>query len=271
MSIWRYDDTPIKPPGPSSLEAELQLRECFFCESTLSLLDGSGEPRDIGYGMYLYERLQICDVCGWWIASKIHHQSLGADGQCSIWRNWGVLRTLDPTDVSTPLTELRAYLVANFDHRFRIHPAKLEDIVGSIFSNIGYEVRVTSYSGDQGIDVFVFDGPGDDTIGIQVKRYQGRIEAEQIRSFVGALVLKGITRGIFVTTSEFQRGAVTAAEISASKGIKIDLWNADTFYDRLRLVQRSMYRDANDPTAPFFQCWQEKEKLPLVYQQAWGY
>jgi restriction system protein len=82
-----------------------------------------------------------------------------------------------------------------------MHPRRFEELVGAIFSDSGHRVRVTSYSCDNGIDSAVLEGPGDTLIGVQVKRYRNTIIAEQIRSFAGALVLGGITKGVLVTTS----------------------------------------------------------------------
>lgn len=64
-----------------------------------------------------------------------------------------------------------------------VHPRVLEQIVCSIFKDLGYKARVTAYSADGGVDV-ILDGANDNTVGVQVKRYkqERRIEAEQIRS-----------------------------------------------------------------------------------------
>jgi len=52
--------------------------------------------------------------------------------------------------------------------------------VASVFRDCGFHARVTSYSGDGGIEVIL--ERGDETIGVQVKRYKSAIDAEQIRS-----------------------------------------------------------------------------------------
>jgi hypothetical protein len=85
----------------------------------------------------------------------------------------------------------------------------------------------------------VLDGPEDRTVGVQVKRYhrERRIEAEQIRSFTGALVLNGYTRGVFVTTSDFRRGARRTADKSAAIGYPIELMNAEQFLEALGIAQ----------------------------------
>jgi restriction system protein len=130
-------------------------------------------------------------------------------------------------------------------------------------------VRVTSYSGDEGIDVAILDGEGGETAGIQVKRYQGKISAEQIRSFTGALVLKGMTSGIFVTTSSFQKGAHHVKSVAQARGLAIELVDAKRFYDALRIAQRPVYTTIDVPSAPFFDRWREIGNAPIATQVAW--
>jgi len=162
----------------------------------------------------------------------------------------GSLRELDLRDQSIPIAEIRAYLAAKYDARFAIDPWKFEEVVASVYQDLGYNARVTARSGDDGIDV-ILDGPDDSVIGIQVKRYSGRISVEQIRSLAGALLLNGITRGVFVTTSTFQSGAHTTVERFCLQGMPIELVDAERFYDALGLAQRTRYKSISDPTAPF--------------------
>lgn len=93
---------------------------------------------------------------------------------------------------------------------------------------------VTSYSNDGGIDAFLMKD--DETIGVQVKRYGKQIEVEQIRALAGALVLKGLTKGIFVTTSTFRSGAKKAIGEYKYRGYKIELIDADRFLSMLERV-----------------------------------
>jgi restriction system protein len=132
------------------------------------------------------------------------------------------------------------------------------------YEAVGYTVRATAYSGDEGIDLFVLDGQSD-TIGVQVKRYKNKIEAEQIRALVGALMLQGITTGIFVTTSDFRKGAETTAHTSKQKGTPIQLWNAVDFYERLNLSQRMPYEFLDDPSAPYHRLVKNPHLMPMVH------
>jgi hypothetical protein len=49
------------------------------------------------------------------------------------------------------------------------------------------------------------------------------------------LVINNCTRGIFVTTSRFQPGAVEAASKSSSRGFPIELVDAKRFYEILQI------------------------------------
>jgi restriction system protein len=107
---------------------------------------------------------------------------------------------------------------------------------------LGYEARVTSFSGDDGIDV-ILDGPANELIGVQVKRYADRIGVDQIRELTGALFIGGYTRGIFVTTSSFQSGGERTADMSTRRGIPVELMDAERFYGALQIAQINAYTD----------------------------
>ena len=116
-----------------------------------------------------------------------------------------------------------------------MHPRLFELVVASVFREIGYVASATAYSNDGGIDVVL--EKGDSTIGVQVKRYADRIEAEQIRSLAGALILANHTEGIFVTTSSFRSGAKSTAKRFTSKGYPIKLVDGERFLTQLGIQE----------------------------------
>jgi restriction system protein len=128
-----------------------------------------------------------------------------------------------------------------------MNPSLFEQTVASVFKLQGYDVWVTGRSGDDGIDIVLCDGQS--TIGVQVKRHSNAIKVEQIRSLAGALVLNGHTRGIFVTTSSFQRGAESSVKRFAQRGYAIELYDATKFLSALKVSQRNMYRSIEEFTA----------------------
>lgn len=274
MPIWSYSET--QPPDIVKSYGYREVESCFYCNEPLAHLAGPNYS-----GSYLGadlrglperrpKRLQVCPLCGWWVVTAREGYAYGSyEGALQIYRACGALLNLDLKDLSVPIEQLRAYLLARYEDRFHVHPKKYEDIVAGVFSDFGYQVRVTAYSGDDGIDAFVFDGEAGNTVGVQVKRYAGKIDAEQIRSFAGALLLHGLTKGVFVTTSSFQPGAVASAERFEGRNVRIQLVDAEQFYEKLRLAQRAPFSSAEDTSAPFHRFWAGGEDPTLIYSHAW--
>jgi restriction system protein len=267
MNIWTYEQTSLTlPPKGRNVAA------CSFCRTPLDRLVNRVLDRPVFKDTGDDEKwIDACPRCGWWVVSFKYETRMGADWHLGVRRATGTLRSLDLSNVSVPTEEVRQYLLARYTDRLNVHPRKYEDVVAEVFRDFGYRVRVTSYSGDDGIDVFVFDGKSDDIVGIQVKRTKNDIEASQIREFAGALVLNGSTQGVFVTTEDFTRGAVRTASRYQAQGLAISLCNAASFYDKLQLTTRPPYLYVDDPTAPFAAIWKDPSHLPEVYHDSAGY
>lgn len=263
LSIWEYAD--VTPDGSALISirsrVHWQFREarpykrdhsnsCIYCAEELTTVKNLGPCAALA-----------CSGCGWWIVLKETIKGPGYEGVQQLDACWGTLRNLDVSDVSEPLDELQEYLRHRYDERFKVNPRKYEELVESVFAGCGYTTRLTSYSRDRGIDVFILDGQGNDLVGIQVKRYKGKIEAEQIRSLAGALVQHEITKGIFITTSSFRPGAVKEADEFRGKGLAIELCDAEAFYDRLEMAQRPPYTTVDDPDAPFSKVLESRDSV----------
>ena len=263
MGIFKYDDF----SSPQDVNDDPHRRECIFCQTLMHNVNIDNIFGPIKYSLILevqeetkkiykelhniedgylnlqldtideYQWLSYCKSCGWW---KVMKQ---VDVCAEIWQIWdmffgicGTLKSLDINDAHQPIDEISKYLVAKYSGRFVVNPKLFEDVVASVFRNLGYHTRVTGYSNDGGIDVIL--AGGNDLIGIQVKRYSNKIKVEQIRAFAGALLLSGYKKGIFVTTSDFQPAAVKAAKEYSAKTLPILLMNADRFYDALKISQK---------------------------------
>jgi len=245
--MWIYKDI---VRDAQAVRAVIDVRDCVFCQQKMKLIKEDISHPQSGIDAVVLS-ITFCTMCGWWTKKRDvftffdnFNTTNYADGAV------GSLRELDVSDQSVPVEEIRSYLAARYDQRFHVDPWRFEEVVASVYKDIGYRSRVTARSGDGGIDV-VLDGPGNSEIGIQVKRYRDKIKVEQIRSFVGALYLKRMLRGIFITTSAFQSGAEDVARLSRARGIPIELVDADKFYQALGIAQRRAYRSLNDPGAPF--------------------
>ena len=197
-----------------------------------------------------------CPLCGWWSISKF----MWVYSYNELWQMYygavGSLKHLKPLDICAQVNEVRNYLSLNYQYRFQMHPRKLEEVVASIFKSSGYRTELTNYSNDGGIDVILSDR-NEEIIGIQIKRHKNSIRIDQIRSFIGALVLGDITKGIFVTTSRFQSGAYDILSAANNRGIQLNLVDAEKLYDLLRISQIS---DLN--LYPDFSILSDKSLIP---------
>lgn len=99
-------------------------------------------------------------------------------------------------------------------------PREFEKLVVALLQKMGYggEIKdsgeVTQYSNDNGIDgIIKEDVLGFGRIYIQAKRYQrdNKIGREDLNKFVGALAVAQSNKGVFITTSTFNKNAVEYA------------------------------------------------------------
>jgi restriction system protein len=250
MSIWEYRD--------SAREISTEIAsssECPYCKTALtSLCLDAPKPTPSGYIPCWAKSpftVALCETCGWW---RTEHYLVYEDRPFA-WRHCtyiaaAALRNLDLTDLSVPISDAQAFIVARYERRFSVHPRLLEEVVAATCRDLGFHCFVTAYTCDGGVDV-VLQGPSDELVGVQVKRHRGRIKAEQIRSFAGALILRGCTQGVFVTTGEYQRGALRTAHHFGDRGVAIALMDAQAFFDALKIAKRHAYTTDTVDTAPF--------------------
>lgn len=256
MSVWKYDGSRRFYDGPAPiLQPSIELgrlgihlnnivtssfvSDCPFCCSPLK--DIHDEKNALyrhsvnGTTSESYFRIAICLSCGWHGSTKLGWTDCSGMVFSQIEAASSSLRDLDISDINAPVEEVRSYLLAKYEQRFAVHPRVFEEVVGSVFRGLGYEVLVTGYSNDGGIDIILNDATTQ--IGVQVKRYRNVIQVEQIRALVGAMVLHGINKGIFVTTSRFTRGAPEVALQAMLSGFPVELVNSTDFYSALNLTK----------------------------------
>jgi restriction system protein len=122
--------------------------------------------------------------------------------------------------IDSALAELDAVLRKDLlDAILEKPPRFFEELVLEVLGALGYggtsadSLQHTGGSGDEGIDgVINEDALGLDKLMLQAKRYRPdrKVDREAIQAFVGSLVMKGVDRGVFITTSSF---ADTAKEL----------------------------------------------------------
>lgn len=109
-------------------------------------------------------------------------------------------------------------------------PAFFERSVVELLLAMGYGATqeagtVLGQSGDNGVDGVIDKDPlGVDQVYVQAKRYGDGVSvgAGEIRDFFGALSLKDVSRGIFVTTSVFSPSARQTAEKLGARIVLVD-------------------------------------------------
>lgn len=108
-------------------------------------------------------------------------------------------------------------------------PTFFEHMVVELLLRMGYggtredAGQVVGKSGDGGIDgIIKEDRLGLDVIYIQAKRWEGDIGSSEIRNFIGALSVHKAKKGVFITTSGFNKNARETSTKVDSKIVLID-------------------------------------------------
>ncbi|MBK6835291.1 MAG: restriction endonuclease [Bacteroidetes bacterium] len=122
-------------------------------------------------------------------------------------------------------SDIEAQIKSDLLERLKnIDPYYFEKVILILLKKMGYgDFIETSKSGDGGIDGIINeDKLGLDKIYIQAKRYdENKVREKDIRNFIGAM--SGDTRkGVFVTTTDFDKGAIQKAHDAHHNIILID-------------------------------------------------
>lgn len=111
----------------------------------------------------------------------------------------------------------------------RCSPAFFERLVVELLVAMGYggtledAGEALGRSGDGGIDgIIKEDRLGLDVIYLQAKRWEGTVSRPEIQKFAGALQEQRAKKGVFITTSEFSKGARDFVSAIDNKIILID-------------------------------------------------
>ncbi|MBU3680045.1 MAG: restriction endonuclease [Candidatus Kapabacteria bacterium] len=108
-------------------------------------------------------------------------------------------------------------------------PYKFERLVLDVLSAMGYgwdtqeSVTHTQKSADGGIDGFINqDRLGVDSVYVQAKRWQASVGRVEIQKFVGALEERRASKGIFITSSDFNSNALTYVKNISKQVVLVD-------------------------------------------------
>lgn len=125
------------------------------------------------------------------------------------WAQWKWVCRLIEADTADISGEIYAHFAAYPDDFHRLSPRSFEEVISSIFSARGWKTRLGPGSGDEGVDVRVWqESPlGDSLTLIQAKRYGKNkpIGLEAVAA-LEAHSLRENANGLFVTTSRYLPG-----------------------------------------------------------------
>ncbi len=114
----------------------------------------------------------------------------------------------------------------------KLDPFEFERMLAEKFQELGYEVKLTSKTGDGGVDLWL--GMHSKKIAVQCKRYakDSPVSRPDIQKFIGAIITERADEGVFITTSFFTDGARKA---SSASPYRIKLMERDEVFSFLGL------------------------------------
>lgn len=181
--------------------------------------------------------------------ARIDVKSLAANEDFERWRRGGPRKdgeqsaSVSPDEIlpspETPLEQINSAIDAiNRDVESDLmqllldcSPSFFEKVVIDVLVAMGYgrgregAGRLTGRSNDDGVDGVIDEDPlGLDVVYIQAKRYapDNIVGRPAIQQFVGSMTGEGASKGVFVTTSSFSKGAVDYTKRIAQRVILID-------------------------------------------------
>ena len=113
-----------------------------------------------------------------------------------------------------------------------VDPYYFEKIILGLLKAMGYGDPIeTPKSRDGGIDGIINkDELGLEQVGIQAKRFNDSfVTRKQVQDFIGAVISKDVKKCIFVTTTDFNKGAIELSEKTGQ--VKVLLINGDRLSD----------------------------------------
>lgn len=106
---------------------------------------------------------------------------------------------------------------------------EFEELIGELFRKVGYKVKVTKKSGDQGADLVV-DKDGVCTA-IQTKKYARSVGNTAVQEVVAAMKYYDCDKAMVITTGLFTKGAF---ELASRNGVQlVDKKGLDDLFDKI--------------------------------------
>ena len=103
---------------------------------------------------------------------------------------------------------------------------EFEQVVARLFFNMGYTIKMTKTTNDQGVDIIATRD--NEKIAIQVKRYSGTVGNHAIMEAVAGMKFYGANECMVITNSYFSKSAIRLAKVN-----NVILWDRNILKKRL--------------------------------------
>ena len=183
-----------------------------------------------------------CCFCGW-------SQWFMAESWCSLYdeeqHQQSILDEVQPNDPSLAESEIRQGLTADAERAQLLSPRRIEEVVSSIYRDLGYVSILTQRSRDGGRDLLLFgnsEGNAQEFAIVEVKRHRERVGVEFVRQLRGVQLRDGAPLAILVSASGFTAGAqIEAASPRATRhGFAMELRQISDLLAELGLTEEPM-------------------------------
>ncbi len=159
------------------------------------------------------------------------------------WVFFGILILLLLIELTPRMTRLmrnqrRLRQIRSVQQLMNVPPDQFEELVATIYRQLGYQAKRVGHSGDHGVDVALRTPDGKKWI-VQCKRYRASVGESIIRDLYGTMVSERAEKAILVTTAE-----ITIPAEKWARGKPIELIDGDGL---LRLMQQAKARSQENP------------------------
>lgn len=181
-----------------------------------------------------------CPGCGWWDIE--HALRFDLEMALVVHRTFthGILKSYDVMDRDVPVERLRQVVEARTELLNQMHPAKMEELVGSVLGDF-YDIDEVTHCGrshDGGIDLVLVQSANPIAVQVKTRRTPNKGESvAAVRDFLGAMIIREFTSGVFVTTANrFSAESRNAARsvLSKKQVVMFELVDRNRFLDMLR-------------------------------------
>ena len=234
---------------------------CPWCDGTLEEIQV--EPKRWRQ-FTLFTRVHGCATCGWWTLMRNDKED-GFPNRRLYFD--GILREFDVSSDQVPLNHLRDHLRRTYNDISLVTAAKFEELIVSVYRelfdcDVKY-FRGSTYAQDGGIDLVMIQKGDTDLSAIQVKRRVSSAaeSVTAVREFVGALLIEGFSRGIYITTGHYSRQAAgVAAKVNSNPKIGLTVQLVDGA-GLLQMLRETHTRDVDSyPWREALRRWEDRER-----------